>query len=454
MKHLFSLLTILLLSACVSNQNPWDRNVHTTTAQSAPSSLSAETIAHSQPPQPVGTEQEAMSSRYEIPNEGGLPPTMQTAAGYPPVDRAPVMAPVKVGLLLPLSGQHADLGEALLQAAQLALFDIGFNSMELITRDTKGTSSGAQEAAASAINAGAQIILGPLFADSVRAVKPVAGRYNINVVAFSTDWTLAGGNTYIMGFLPFAQVQRVAEYAYRNGYRHIGILAPSDNYGNAVIAAYNSMAYRRNLPPASIARYTANSSDISNIVRTFSNYDAREAAKTEDMAQSPITPPFDAILLATGGEQARSVAGMLSYYDLGPNAVKRLGTGLWDDNALATDPALKNGWFAAPSPSARAEFERHYSDTYGLVPPRLASLAYDATALAAVLARNSQSAYGRPSFSHTDLTNPNGFAGIDGIFRFRPDGLVERGLAVLEFKNGMIKEIDPAPRTFQSVAGR
>src|SRR5690606_31495846 len=168
------------------------------------------------------------------------------------------------------------------------------------------------------------------------------------------------------------------------------------------------------------------------------------ALETADTAGEP---PFDAVLLPVGGDQARSLANLLSFYDLGPKAVKRLGTGLWDDPGLATEPALEGAWFAAPSPDLRKGFESRYRDLYGSRPPRLASLAYDATALAAVLAKNSYNRTGRVSFDREAIVNPNGFAGIDGIFRFRPDGLVERGMAVLEFRNGGIEVIDPAPNT-------
>ena len=82
-------------------------------------------------------------------------------------------------------------------------------------------------------------------------------------------------------------------------------------------------------------------------------------------------------------------------------------------------------------------------------PPRLSSLAYDATALAAVLARTGQQRTGQPAFDRAALSNPNGFAGIDGIFRFNGSGLVERGLAVLEIRQRRIIEVDPSPKTFQ-----
>lgn len=514
MKKFLLLTLVLFMAACqTTGTSPWNRGTYDSPAQHAPSQLTRDATAT--------TDDGALYTPHTAPGEVNQPAPDQTADGTTPnpyitqpgqsgmgagtdngdnfdvtigkytgandqntgtapqSPMSPVMPslpPVKVALLLPLSGPQADLGQALLQAAQLALFDMGYKNFELMPRDTRGTPQGAGQAAQAVISEGAQLILGPLFAQEVQAAKPIAARYSINMIAFSTDWSLAGGNTYIMGFLPFAQVQRVAQYAAQNGFRKIGILAPNTDYGNAVIAAYNSMAYRAGLNTADVVRFAPDDDENNaTLVRNFTKYDSRMQALEEQKmpledrlkanprdadAKAQLKQleenfktqmlPFDAVLLPVGGEQARTIAGLLSYYELEPDAVKRLGTGLWDEPGLATEPSLDGAWFAAPSPDLRRDFERKYTDLYGLRPPRLASLAYDATALAAVLARTGFQRDGRPAFDQSSLSNPNGFAGIDGIFRFRPDGLIERGLAVLEFKDAHIEVIDPAPTTFQN----
>lgn len=490
------LFTMLLTGCATSGGSPWERRTYTDTAERAPSRLIRDMPAEEEVYTPYQSSgHSAMISTYEqeTPGEsypsysarppqndfqariGGAEPSFYAPPeSVPDVRKAPALPPVKVALLLPLTGEHSDIGQAMLQAAQLALFDMGYSSFELMPRDTKGTPQGASQAAQSVLSDGAQIILGPLFSREVRAIQPLVSRHNINMISFSTDWSLAGNNTYIMGILPFAQVQRVAEYAAANGMGRIGILAPNTDYGNAVIAAYNSLAYRTGLNTAEVVRFAADDSDNSAILRNFTRYDERVQALEEqklalkarldldprnrelqkemaalEKADTAGEPPFDAVLLPVGGDQARSIANLLSFYDLGPKAVKRLGTGLWDDPGLAAEPALDGAWFAAPSPVQRQGFEGRYRDLFGSRPLRLASLAYDATALTAVLAKNSYSRTGRTSFEREAIVNPNGFAGIDGIFRFRPDGLVERGLAVLEFRKGSIEVIEPAPTTFQ-----
>ncbi len=486
---------IFVLAGCNTTQNPWDRPDYSRAAERAPSQLNRDAVARGQiyTPYRSPAAQAAAQAAVQQQQQAALqvPPQGQTVTPAAPVDsealpggrqgvygaipaQAAALPPVKVALLLPLSGPHADLGQAMLQAAQLALFDMGFESFELMPRDTKGTPAGAAEAARAAVTDGAQLVLGPLFAESVRAAKPVTQRYNVNMIGFSTDWSLAGGNTYIMGFLPFAQVTRVTEYAFANGYDDIAILTPGTAYGNAVVSAYNTVARRTGLRTANVTRLGTSENENSAILRRVTRYDERvqmveertamlesrlaqnpndSAARSElaalNAGENGIVPPFEAVLMPVGGDQARALASMLNFYELEPEDVKRIGTGLWDDPGLATDPALDGAWFAASSPALRADFENRYRALYGLRPPRLSTLAYDATALAAVLARGGYQATGRPAFTRHDLTNPNGFAGIDGIFRFRPDGLVERGLAVLEYRDSAITVIDPAPTTFE-----
>lgn len=340
---------------------------------------------------------------------------------------------VKVAILLPLSGKNADLGQSMLKAAQMALFDVGSANFEMVPKDTKSTTAGASMAAQEAANSGASMFLGPIFAEDVRAVKPVSAAHNIPMLAFTTDWTLGGGDTYIMGFLPFAQVARVAQYAKTHGGDRVAVFAPTTPYCDAVIGTLN----RAGVNPVKVQRYSPQQADLSTAVAAF--------AQQNKVSTAPLSYTFNALMMPVGGESMRSLASVLSANGINNRNTRFLGTGLWDDTALAGDPAVYGGWFAAPDPASRRDFERRYSENYGGAPLRLSSLAYDATALAAVLARTGGD--GNP-YSRDRLMNQRGFAGIDGIFRFRGDGLSERGLAVLEIRSGGARVIDPAPTAF------
>lgn len=396
-----------------------------------------------------------------------------TAQRPEPQRRAPepYSGPVKVGILLPLSGPNAELGQAMMNAAQMAVFDVGAENFELLPRDTQGTAEGARRAASEVRQQGADLILGPLFAPSVAAIKPIMQRYDMRAIAFSTDWTLAGDSVYIMGFLPFTQVARVATYAQDQGVRRIGALLPDDAYGDAVLSALRrSVGDGGNSELVAVRRYDPEAEDLSPIVREFANFDQRKArleglrrelsAGDDEASQRALKRleayetqgelPYDAVFLGAGGAALRRIAPLLPFFDLDPRRVRMLGTGLWDDPRTWRESALLGGWYAAPAPGLRSDFEKRYKQTYGQAPQRLSTLAYDATALAAKLGRYGPG--GRPAYDHETLTSANGFIGLDGIFRFRDNGLVQRGLAVLEIGQGRARVIDNPPRTFRRVS--
>lgn len=370
------------------------------------------------------------------PTVGPEPPQVQaqqapiTAEPLEPI--APVDRTVKVALLVPLTGNAAELGQGMLEAAQMALFDLGDDSFQLIPRDTKGTPGGASEAARDAIAEGAQLILGPLYSSSVGAVRPAVQGAGLGMISFSNNMSQAGSGAWTIGFSPDNQVRRVVSYARSQGIGRIGSLAPRDAYGDAVSTALNAAALDFGARVVRTERYDPAATDLSPAVQSLA---------------SGGPGSFDAILLAEGGPKLRSVASLLPAFQIDPAQVRLLGTGMWDDPTLGSEPALVGGWYAAPDPAARRDFEQRFEAIYGRRPPRLATLAYDAAALAAVLARNG----GPAPFDTLALTNPNGFAGVDGIFRLRPDGLVDRGLAVMEVTPNGNRVIDPAPSSFQAL---
>ncbi len=398
------------------------------------------------------------------------------ATGSPPV----------VAFLAPLTGPNAEIGTAMLDAALLATSEMAAPEFELRPYDTRGTPQGAQFAAQAALRDGARLILGPLFSASARAVAPEARAVGVNVITFSNDRSVAGGGVLTMGFLPQDQIRHVLSFAIDQGYRRLAALAPRNDFGAAVVQAMRAtlegpLAYS-GATLERVAFYDPQAGDVSPVVRNLADYEARKAALAEQIADLESRPDdplaqqalrrlqgletfgdvaFDAVVVAESGDRLRAIAPLLPFFDIDPARVKFLGTALWDEPGLASEPALLGAWYAAPGRVAKQTFADRFKAIYGRDPHRLASLAYDATALAAVLARlGSQTAVAQSGFQQAAvpqvgadfslgaLLNPGGFAGVDGLFRFGPDGLIERGFAIREIRKGGAEEIAPAPEAF------
>jgi len=368
---------------------------------------------------------------------------------YPPAPAAPPAAagPQKVALLLPLSGANAQLGQAIFDAAQLALFEAGADRLTLLPRDTGGSAAGAASAAHAVIAEGVHLILGPLLAPEVEAVKSIARDAHVNVIAFSTVTSLAGGNVFLMGFLPRQEVIRAVSYARQRGLRRFAALAPNSPYGHLTADALQEAISSSGGTAKKVEFFDPDAADPAPAVQRLMSGGPGLGDGALPAAAGPV-PAFDALLLPEGGAQLRLIARAVRAPGAEAQPVQLLGSGLWDTPDIGNEPALVGGWFAASPPEARQEFEERFSATYGHRAPRLASLGYDAAALAAVLAR----AAGGEAFSQQAILNPNGFTGVDGLFRFTSNGLVQRGLAVLEVEPQGAVVISPAPQSFQDVA--
>jgi ABC-type branched-subunit amino acid transport system substrate-binding protein len=377
-------------------------------------------------PPPVQQEQVVIPPPVEQPTP--------TPAPTSPVTQTPLPAgaQVPVALLLPLSGPSAALGQGMLDAALLAVNDVGAEQIKLLPKDTGTEPQRAADAARAAIAEGARLIVGPLLASDVEAVKPIAQAAHVPVLAFSTTASLAGNGVYLLSFQPRQEVGRVVAYAHSRGVSRFAIFAPHTPYGELASAAMRDAV-------------AANQSELVESGYYPPDLQSLDAATKEFAHQGH---DYGALLLPDGGRRLKALAPYLDYYHINPKRIHLLGTGLWDDPSLGNEAVLVGGWYAAPDPQGRANFDNRFAAAEGHPPPRLATLAYDATALAAVLAKSP----GGPDFSEAALTNPSGFVGLDGVFRLHRDGLVERGLAVLQVEPGGPRVIGPAPQSFVAAA--
>ncbi|HXG78997.1 MAG TPA: penicillin-binding protein activator [Methyloceanibacter sp.] len=345
---------------------------------------------------------------------------------------------VKVALLLPItaSGSTPGVAKALKQAAELALFDFDNPNVSLIPKDTKGTAEGARLAAESALQDGAELIIGPLFAQEVTAAAPVARQRGVPMIAFSSDEKVAGNGVFLLSFLAGRDVPRIVSFAMSRGKRSFAELIPQTAYGRLAETAF--------------AKAVASGGGQALVRATFPPEDSngmlgpvRQVANAVKSGQS-----VDALFLPAGRDELPALAPLLASEGVTNERVQFVGTGQWDYSTIGGERALVGGWYAAPDPKGWKNFVDRYTKTYGVSPPRIASLAYDAVSLAVSLSSNPPG----QRYTYAQLTRPSGFSGVDGLFRLLSDGTCERGLAILEVQPGGPRVIDSAPSSFATAS--
>jgi len=337
---------------------------------------------------------------------------------------------IKIALLLPLSaaGNAGIAAQSLKNAAEMAITERDGQNIRLLVKDDGGTANGSQAAAQQALDEGAELILGPLFGHSVSGVAALARSKGVPVIAFSTNADVAASGVYLLSFLPESDVDRIVSYAVVNGKRSFAALLPDNAYGTVVEAAFRQIVPRKGGRIVALDRYPLDPSRMQGAIRQVAQAAGR----------------VDALFIPDGSDAVPAVVQALASSGANVKRLQLLGTGLWDDPRIFADPNLQGGWYAAPDPSGFRNFSGRYRNKFGSDPARAATLAYDAVTLVIALAKTQ----GERRFSPEVLTSSAGFAGIDGIFRFRSDGINERGLAVMRVTATGGEIISPAPRAF------
>jgi len=390
---------------------------------------------------------------------------------------------IKVAIMLPLSGSEAATGRALMQAAVIALFDAYDPRIILLPFDTKADADETEKLAHRAVEEGVSIVLGPLLATNLQIAGEILEPAGIPLIGFSNDSSVAAPGRFIMGFLPETEVRRVVDYSLSKGLTEQAALIPDGRYGARVRAAFGDAVSAAGGTIAAIENYPPDPDAVFEPVKRLSNYDERRKDMRDEirfllslgddltdeiaaeLSKSEVLEgiTYDAVLLPEGGELLGTLAPLLPFYEIDPNKVKFLGTGLWNDANLLHEPPLQGAWFAAPHPEAPTAFLGRLEESFGENPPRIATLAYDAMSLVAHLLRDyvdlgpggvdkaetPQAGIGNV-FSFQQLVRETGFSGLDGLFRFLPDGTIERSLAILEINRRGFKVEDPAPLAFPS----
>ncbi len=362
--------------------------------------------------------------------------TPTPAATTTPKPGSPITASGKtrVALMLPLSGRSAAIGQALQQSAELALFDAGAKELALANYDSGASPDQAAQAYRKARTEGVALVLGPLFGTSAKGLGPLVKEGGANVISFSNDEQAAQPGVWIMGIAAPPQVRRVVDHALSVGIKRFAAFAPQSAYGDQMVRTLQGYVTQRGGQIVATEIFPENL-DLTPAAKRLGEAISKGEGKTAVLV--PVAPP-----------RLSSVLASLSAAGIDNKSVQLIGTGVWDVPGVGSEALLRGAWYAAPDPARRADFERKFVATYGRPPPRLASLAYDAVALAGRLARSKQGG----DFSAEAITNPNGWSGVDGVFRFLPDGRSERTLAVIEVQGDRSVVVSPASSSFMSAA--
>lgn len=364
--------------------------------------------------------------------QGVVPRQEAPGAPPPPVSSGPVIQPGlptdsarhRVALLVPLTGDNAGVGKSIANAVMLAQLDTRTERVRVTTYDT-GT--GAAAAASRAIADGSKLILGPLTAEEVRAVAPVARGARVPVVSFSNDASVAGNGTYLMGFAPSQSIERIVAYARARGLSRFAALVPKGVYGERTGGAFLRAVQAGGGTLVAMESFDRSAQSVAAAVKRL-----------------PAGTAYDALLIADAGRVAMQAAPLVRAA-AGPGP-RLLGTELWNtQNSLSATPALRGAWFASVSDGFYRTLAAKYRATYGTGAYRLSSLGYDAVLLCVRIAEGWKPG---TDFPAARLTDPDGFTGIDGAFRFRRDGIAERALEVQEVGASGSVVVDPAPRGF------
>lgn len=333
-----------------------------------------------------------------------------------------------IALILPLTqnGQPDAIGVSLRNAAELAVEQSYANVITVDVMDNQATPAGTRSAAQSALNNGDDMIIGPLISSNVRAAGQLARAAGKPEIAFSTDPGAASPGVYLLSFLVENDVDRIIDYAASRGKRSLAALIPDNQYGTIAAAAFQQRAATRGIRVQALVRYSP----------------ATLAAAIQKIAE--VKSQINGLFIPEQAAGLSAVAEQLAAAGLTGPKVQLLGTGVWNDPRVLALPALQGAWFAAPDNAGFNSFAHNYRAKFGTNPVRLATLSYDAVTLAGALARTQ----GGQRYSASVLTTPSGFNGSDGLFRFRKNGLCERGLAVEQITGGSARTISSAPQSF------
>lgn len=402
---------------------------------------------------------------------------------------AAVTGTMKVAMLAPLSGDLGPVGQQLVNAAAVALFERPDLNVELLPFDTRGTPEGAAKAAAEARSANVELVLGPLFGRNVPMVRQALQGSNVPVLAFTNDPAQAGGSNFVMGLSVGAQVERMVSYLAGQQKTRLIVIGPDNEYtsrtiqaAQAAVSATGGAVVRRATYPEG-----ADFNEISNQVQQVTNYQARrgqwqsysgqlksqvraagdpagflrseagrlggmrgemlrgmatvynnwagsgrnralaEVMQRIDGVDAMPVSDYDAILLPLGDNNLVAIGSMLDLYNAGRGFAQLAGTNIWTNVNLSSEPSLLGGWYTQMSETETGPFMLAYRSNFQATPESIAALGYHG----ARIAMEAMLEGARP-ITPEFLRRPQGFTGTAGTVRFGSDNVMRHPLSIYE----------------------
>lgn len=431
-------LSFFIISGCSTVPVPQENNIE---KEEYSKVITEELIENDTPevplPKPVEDDKKKFIDKVNQATPKGAPESSIIKSSYNNIRR--------ISLLLPFSSKSTRLreeAESMLKAAELAIFDLNKDDILLSVHDTAGTEEGSKKATKLAIERGADLIIGPILASSVKISSIQAKQNNVPIIAFSSDIKVASKGTYLLSFPPEPEINRLINYTTSKRLKRYAYLGPESRYGLRIQKEFIDTVANNGGRVTGLETYKGN--DISVMQEPAKKLADLYLKGVKEMRRNNGRGlmSYDAILLPEGGTSLLSLAPLLPYFDVDPTKVQFLGTSLWKNEETVREPALNGGVFAAPDDKNTIKFLSHYEAVFAEESSRLAPLAYDALTISELVTRNS---------SNTIIENIEsieGFNGINGLVRFGSDGIPERGLAIYKIENGRFKIISPAPKSF------
>ncbi len=333
---------------------------------------------------------------------------------------------INVGLMLPLSGKHAELGASLFNAAKLALRDSGLESVTILPIDTEASSYAAGRSFQSFEKNDVKIVLGPVFAHKLKSLKHLAKEREIQVISFSNDESNIEKNIFLFGFSPLDQIEHIVDYEVRRGSKYLFVMLPSNAYGRLIEQELKEI---QNIQ-IHVEFYTNQSESISLASQ-------KVIGLLQNKAGHEVT-----LLVPENGENLEKILQNFRNANLDGTKITFAGSGQWEDRSILFNEDADGGIFAGGDLEARKYFEKSFRETFGHEPLRIATMAYDAMALVCSVIKE------KGEFVPEQILIGQGFAGIDGSFRLKADGRTERNLSVIQVRNKEFHTIEKAKEYF------